>query len=262
MATEPTPTGRRKRPAKPRKRGAKAKRRSNALPLYQQVDNIIRRRLLDNTWKPGDALPSEMQLAAELKVSQGTVRKALNDLVAENLLYRRQGLGTFVSEHTERRALFFFFKIQGKDGSSVLPESRLLSCAQADPTAEESERLALSPGAKVVRFTRLRWFHEVPTISETIALPQELFPDFGIEMQPPNNLFRFYQTVYGITVAKARELITAVSATREEADLLGVREGAPLLQIDRLSTMLDGRPVEWRVSRCNTETHQYVSERG
>ena len=87
-----------------------------AQTLYQKVDNIIRQRLIDNVWKPGDALPSEMQLAAELDVSQGTVRKALNDMVTENLLYRRQGLGTFVSEHTERRALFLYFSIVGNDG--------------------------------------------------------------------------------------------------------------------------------------------------
>ena len=238
------------------------KKQRRSLPLYQQVDNIIRRRLIDNVWKPGDALPSEMQLAAELDVSQGTVRKALNDMVAEHLLYRRQGLGTFVSEHTERRALFFFFKIQGKDGSSSLPESELLDCKQTNPTKVEVERLELEPGAKVVRFTRVRSFQNVPSIVEGIALPQELFPDFGIELQPPNNLFRFYQSIYGVTVAKARELISAVSATKKEAGLLGIKAGAPLLQIDRTSMTIDGRPVEWGVSRCNTSNHHYVSERG
>lgn len=255
------PAAKRRSTAKSAKRPA-VKKQQRSLPLYQQVDNIIRRRLVDNVWKPGDALPSEMQLAAELDVSQGTVRKALNDLVAENLLYRRQGLGTFVSEHTERRALFFFFKIQGKDGSSSLPESELLDCKQTDPTKDEVKRLELEPGAKVVRFTRVRSFQNVPSIVEGIALPQELFPDFGIELQPPNNLFRFYQSIYGVTVAKARELITAVSATRKEAGLLGIKAGAPLLQIDRTSMTIDGRPVEWRVSRCNTSNHHYVSERG
>ena len=255
------PAAKKRSTAKSAKRPA-VRKRQRSLPLYQQVDNIIRRRLVDNVWKPGDALPSEMQLAAELDVSQGTVRKALNDMVAENLLYRRQGLGTFVSEHTERRALFFFFKIQGKDGSSSLPESELLDCKQTDPTKGEVERLKLEPGAKVVRFTRVRSFQNVPSIVEGIALPQELFPDFGIELQPPNNLFRFYQSIYGVTVAKARELITAVSATRKEAGLLGIKAGAPLLQIDRTSMTIDGRPVEWRVSRCNTSSHHYVSERG
>ncbi len=261
MATSARKQTRARTAKKTRKRGTK-KARANSLPLYQQVDNIIRQRLIDNVWKPGEALPSEMQLAAELEVSQGTVRKALNDLVAENLLYRRQGLGTFVSEHTERRALFFFFKLMGKDGSRALPESKVLECEQTDPTEEEIERLKLGAGAKVVRFTRVRWFQDVPTIVETITLPQEMFPDFGIEMQPPNNLFRFYQTVYGVSVAKAEEHITAVAATPEEAKLLGIRPGHPLLQIDRVSMLLDGRPMERRISRCNTANHEYVTERG
>lgn len=246
--------------AKPKKRPVA--KRANGMPLYQQVDNIIRQRLIDNVWKPGDALPSEMQLASELQVSQGTVRKALNDMVAENLLYRRQGLGTFVSEHTERRALFFFFKLQGKDGSRALPESVLLDCEQTTPTREEVEHLELEPGTKVVRFTRVRSFQDTPFIVEDITLPQDLFPDFGIELQPPNNLFRFYQTIYGVTIAKAKEIITAEAATKQEADLLGLKVGAPLLQIDRTSKTIDGRPVEWRVSRCNTENHRYVDERG
>ena len=97
------------------------RKRTSGQLLYQQVDNIIRQRLIDNVWKPGEALPSEMQLAAELDVSQGTVRKALNDMVSENLLFRRQGLGTFVSEHTERRALFLYFSLVGNDGSRLLP---------------------------------------------------------------------------------------------------------------------------------------------
>ena len=116
---------------------------SSHKPLYQQVDNIIRQRLIDGVWEPGDALPSEMQLASELNVSQGTVRKALNDMVAENLLFRRQGLGTFVSEHTERPALFFYFSIVGLDGSRVLPESHIISCDERNANLNETEKLKL-----------------------------------------------------------------------------------------------------------------------
>ena len=86
-------------------------KRQPGKPLYAQVEEIIRKRLIDNYWKPGDVLPSEFDLARELSVSQGTVRKALNEMVAENLLERRQGLGTFVSEYTERRALFLYFNL-------------------------------------------------------------------------------------------------------------------------------------------------------
>lgn len=245
-----------------RPRRTNTARRARRQPLYQQVDNIIRQRLIDNIWEPGDALPSEMQLALELSVSQGTVRKALNDLVAENILYRRQGLGTFVSEHTERRALFFYFSIVGNDGSRLLPESRILKLEEKVARPEEVNKLQLNAGEMVVQFRRIRYFRRVPTIIEIITLPLEQFPGFGTEIKPPNNLFRFYQKEYGVTVAKAEERLRAVAAEPEEAALLEIEEGRPLLEVDRLAKMLDGRPVEWRVSHCDNTNYRYVAERG
>ena len=181
---------------------------------YQKVENIIRQRLIENIWKPGDVLPSEVQLATELDVSQGTVRKALNDMVAENLLYRRQGLGTFVSQHTERRALFLYFSLAGNDGSRILPESKILNCKEKEPSDSEYKKLELMKGERVIQFQRIRYYEDVPTIFETITLPLEHFPDFGSDSEPPNNLFRFYQSFYGITVSKAEEQLRSISATK------------------------------------------------
>ena len=229
---------------------------------YQKVDNIIRQRLIDNLWKPGEMLPSEIQLAAELNVSQGTVRKALNDMVAEHLLFRQQGIGTFVSEHTERRALFLYFSIVSNDGARILPESNILSCEEKLPSALEQSKLELNDGDMIVRFNRIRYFNNVSTMIETICLPLEHFPGFGSEIDPPNNLFRFYQLSYGITIAKAEEHLKAIAATAEESTILNIDEGAPMLEIDRIARMLDGRPVEWRVSHCDTSNYRYVSERG
>jgi GntR family transcriptional regulator len=237
-------------------------KRAARLPLYQKVDNIIRQQLIDNVWKPGEALPSEMQLAAELNVSQGTVRKALNDLVAENLLFRRQGIGTFVSEHTERRALFLYFSIVGNDGARLLPVSKILNCEERVSTPEEAAKLQLAEGDMVVHFRRIRYFEDVPTIVESITLPLEHFPGFGTEVDPPNNLFRFYQSTYGVTVSKAEEHLQAVAATPEEAALLSIDLGQPLLEIDRIAKMLDGRPVEWRITHCDNNNYRYVAERG
>ena len=229
---------------------------------YQKVDNIIRQGLINNTWKPGEMLPSEIQLATELNVSQGTVRKALNDMVAEHLLFRQQGVGTFVSEHTERRSLFLYFSIVGNDGARILPESNILSCEEKLPSPLEKSKLELIDGDMIVRFQRIRYFNNISTIIETICLPLEHFPGFGSEMEPPNNLFRFYQSTYGITVAKAEEHLKATIASAEEATILNIDEGTPMLEIDRIAKMLDGRPVEWRISHCDTSNYRYVSERG
>jgi GntR family transcriptional regulator len=229
---------------------------------YKKVDNIIRQGLINNTWKPGEMLPSEIQLATELNVSQGTVRKALNDMVAEHLLFRQQGVGTFVSEHTERRSLFLYFSIVGNDGARILPESNILSCEEKLPSPLEKSKLELINGDLIVRFQRIRYFNNISTIIETICLPLEHFPGFGSEMEPPNNLFRFYQSIYGITVAKAEEHLKATIASAEEATILNINEGTPMLEIDRIAKMLDGRPVEWRISHCDTSNYRYVSERG
>ena len=250
------------KPAAKKRQRSRQRLPGAAKPLYAQVEETIRQRLIDNYWKPGEALPSEFQLAEELGVSQGTVRKALNDMVAENLLVRRQGRGTFVSEHTERRALFLFFNLVGEDGSRTMPVSRVLACEHRKATAAEREQLELAAGTNIVTVRRVRSLHGEPAIVDCVTVSQALFPNLGGDVKLPENLYRFYQGEYGITIAKAQERVRAVSATPEEAHLLGLEPGAPLLEIDRISLTLDARPVEWRVSRCNTSHHAYVAERG
>lgn len=246
----------------PRASAAPRLKRAPGKPLYAQVEEVIRQRLIENYWKPGAMLPSEMDLARELSVSQGTVRKALNDMVAENLLIRRQGIGTFVSEYTERRALFLYFNFAGRDGDRTMPVSRTLALEHRPATATERDRLKLAGDATVIALRRVRSLHETPTIVERLTLPERLFPGLDSADRLPENLYRFYQGDYGITVAKAHEQVRAVAATEEEARHLGLAAGAPLLEIDRLAVTIDGRPVEWRVSRCNTEEYTYVAERG
>jgi GntR family transcriptional regulator len=242
--------------------GVRGRAPGAAKPLYAQVEEVIRQRLIDNYWKPGDALPSEIQLAAELGVSQGTVRKALNDMVAENLLVRHQGRGTFVSEHTERRALFLFFNLVGEDGTRTMPVSRVISSEHRKATAEERAHLELAAGAEIITVRRVRSLHGTPAIVDRVTVSRALFPNLGDDVALPENLYRFYQGEHGVTIAKAQESVRAVAATSEEAKLLNLEAGAPLLEIDRISLSLDARPVEWRVSRCNTDRHAYVAERG
>ncbi|MBO22880.1 MAG: GntR family transcriptional regulator [Rhodospirillaceae bacterium] len=242
-------------------RAARLKREPGK-PLYAQVEEIIRRRLIDNYWKPGEMLPSEFELAHELSVSQGTVRKALNDMVSENLLERRQGRGTFVSEYTERRALFFYFNLIGPDGVRAMPVSKILACEQRNATEDERNRLQLAIGDSVIALHRVRSLGDSPAIVERLTLPQKFFPGLGNETRLPENLYRFFQGEYGITVAKATESVRAVAADPLEAQLLSVMPEAPLLEIDRVAVTIDGRPVEWRLSRCNTSDYRYVAERG
>jgi GntR family transcriptional regulator len=233
-----------------------------ARPLYAQVKDSLIRRLVDADWKPGQALPNEFALAAEYGVSQGTMRRALDELAQANLVVRRQGKGTFVAEHTRERALFHFLHLETDGGERAQPESRVLALKAGTPARDEARRLALPALARVVRLERVRLLDGTAAIVERIAVPAARFP--GLEKmgrtELPNELYALYQTRWGVSVARAVERLKAVPASAEDAGLLGVKPGAPLLEIDRLAAALDGRPCELRLSRCLTARHRYVSE--
>ncbi|AMJ63472.1 GntR family transcriptional regulator [Bosea sp. PAMC 26642] len=228
-------------------------------PLYRQVKDQFVRRLVDGTWLPGMAIPSEGHLAGEIGVSQGTVRKALDELASENLLVRRQGRGTFVAEHDEQRILFQFFKLVPDDGVPRFPESTVLGIETGPANADEIAALDLTGGAGVIRIRRLRSLDAVPLILETLSLPQHRF--CGLESGLiPNNLYSLFAARYGVTVAHARERLKAVSLDDASARSLGVAAGTPALEVDRLALSLDGVPVERRVSLCLTQDAHYLSD--
>src|ERR671933_339175 len=137
-------------------------------PLYRQVRELLVRRLAEGVWQPGQLLPSEGQLAAELGVSQGTVRKALDALTADSLLVRRQGRGTFVAEHDDQQSVFRFFKLRPDTEGGGIPDSRVLSIAEGAANGDERERLDLARSARVVRIERLRSVAGRLCVSETI----------------------------------------------------------------------------------------------
>ncbi len=228
-----------------------------SISLYMQIKDLLAARIGRGDWSPGDINPSEIQLAQELGVSQGTVRKAITELVEKNVLTRKQGRGTFVSTHDQDRALFHFFHISADDGQKVLPQSSVLRCQRKTASRTEAARLKLDSGTRVIRIERIRRFADQPTILEMIVLPAELFDGLELERELPNTLYELYQRQYGITIHSASERLKAASATGREAKLLNVATGAPLLQIERIALTLENTPVELRISRCNTARHYY-----
>ncbi|HRK25040.1 MAG TPA: GntR family transcriptional regulator [Beijerinckiaceae bacterium] len=227
-------------------------------PLYRQVKDTFVKRMADGQWPPGHPLASESQLASELGVSQGTVRKALDELESENLVVRQQGRGTFVAQHDEKRILFQFFKLIKNDGIPRFPESQVLSAGVFKATAEEREGLDLGSSAMVARVRRVRFIADEPVIVETLSLPDAMFPGIT-EVPVPNSLYAYYAERYGITIASAREKITAIALQPRDATILDRDAGHPALMVQRLALALDGRAVEWRVSLCLTDTMHYAS---
>ena len=150
-------------------------------PLYQQIKALILGSLQAGEWKPGEAIPSENDLATRFKVSQGTVRKAIDELASENLLVRRQGKGTFVATHHEDRVHFRFLRLVPDDGEPHYPKSTILDCKRLRAPAEIARLLDLKPGDAVVQIERILYFSEEATVYEEIWLPGTTFKGLSVE---------------------------------------------------------------------------------
>jgi GntR family transcriptional regulator len=231
-------------------------------PLYKAVKRHITRGLAAGEWKPGAAIPSESRLAAQFRVSIGTIRKAIDELVAEKILLRQQGRGTFVATHSDDRTLFYFFHIVGKDGSRELPVMELLAFRRGRSEAEEGVRLGIPRGGRVLRIENLLKLGGDPVIHDELVLPAMLYPDLDEETfgHRPGTIYGLYQARYGINVIRISERLSAEHAPQRVAALLGLREGTPALVIKRVAYTYDDTPVEYRVSCVNTERHEYLSD--
>ena len=227
-------------------------------PLYGQVYESLVKRIAGGEWRAGEALPSEQALAAQLGVSQGTVRKALDALALDKMIDRRQGKGTFVAEITQEQALFRFFRLTRADGERAVPASGDETLRLRPARAAEARTLGLAVGAEVVDILRTRVIDGRPAMVERVVVPHEVFPGLAALAPFPNALYALYQREYGVAIVSVDEQLRADAARREDARRLGVALGAPLLQIERVARAVDGRRVEWRLSRCDTTHLSYA----
>lgn len=218
-------------------------------------------RLSDRSWAPGEIIPSEHVLSAEFGVSQGTVRKALDELTTENLLIRVQGRGTFVAEHTTNRSLFHFLNLVDNNYEKQTPHSRLIDMQLHKAEPNEAASLDIDVGEMVVRIYRNRYLNNKPVVTEQISIPWKLTPGLeNFSEDLPNTLYQLYEKRFGFSVTRAREWLTAVKASKAVAAALSVEEGSPMLSIRRVAYTYNSQPVELRISICNTSHHMYLSE--
>lgn len=227
-------------------------------PLYKQIKELLLERISDGEWPPGTFIPSESALASSYNVSVGTLRKALDELVSENVVIRRQGKGTAVATHDSDRTLFRFFNITRRNGQRVLPISHVISRTRRKARAEERQVLGLGENAYVVRIRRVRELEGQPILLEEIVVDAERFP--ALEREPevlPNTLYQLYQQHYGISVARADEQLSAVAADKDDVAYLGVDLGTPLIEIRRIARDYQDTALELRTSRLTTRHYCY-----
>lgn len=226
--------------------------------LYLRAHAQIKQRIRSGVWKPGEKLPSEIELAAKLGMSQGTVRRAINLLADERIVVRQQGRGTVVRELTPEDLNFRFFHLFDRHGKRIMPGSAHVAVSTGKALKVEADRLGLSAGARVVRIDRLRTHGAKPFVIERSVLPEALVPGLAELQEIPNTIYDHLQRAYRITIARAIERLRPVAATAAEGRRLSVRAGTPLLEIDRIAKDLSNRTVEWRVSRCRIDEGHYA----
>lgn len=231
-------------------------------PLYRQIKALIIKALESGEWRPGEAIPSETELAARYQVSQGTVRKAIDEMAAENLVIRRQGKGTFVASHNDPRAFFRFLRLTPDSGAFEQQQSVPLECWRGKAGGEVSRMLDVPTGAPIVVLRRLLRFATKPVVVDEIYLPADIFKDLTLDMLQAHegSLYAFFESRYGVRMIRATERVRAVAADRQSAELLEVSEGTSLLSVERVSYTYGDKPVEWRRGLYLTASHHYLNE--
>ncbi|MEO5735036.1 MAG: GntR family transcriptional regulator [Rubrivivax sp.] len=244
-------------------------------PLYRQIKALLVRSLQAGEWLPAQAIPSETELALRFGVSQGTVRKAVDELAADNLLVRRQGKGTFVATHAEQATRYRFLRLTADAGAADVPlQRRLLDCRRLRAPAEVARHLQLQGGDTALQVRRLLVLPPVvaggshtapdagggrPLVLDDLWLPGQLFKGLSAERLEAwrGPLYGLFESEFAVHMTRADEQIRAVPASADAAVFLDLPVGTPLLSVERLSYTYGDRPVEWRRGLYLTTAHHY-----
>ncbi len=232
------------------------------LPLYQQLHDDLATKIKEQVWRPGQLMPSETELKNLYQVAIGTVRKAIEALIAEGLVERSHGKGTFVRKPRFDNSLFRFFRFESADGQRRVPSSRIVQRQVLPATAYIANALQLKTGAPVIELLRLRSVDQQPMLAENIYLCAQRFAplmtlatdEFG------DLLYPLYERSCGQIIASANEVLTVEAITDAQAKLLQLPRHTSVVVIERLALGSDGKPLEWRQSRGAASKFRYSAE--
>ena len=238
---------------------------SLGMPLYRQAKRALIKLIENGRYAPGACLPSESVIAKGLKVSIGTLRKAVDELVMENVLIRRQGKGTFVATHNSDRFLFQFFHVEKRvfdlSHAHEYPAVEFISFEKLRAEEEDALVLGIRLGDPVFKICNRLKLSGSLVVFDRICVSALTFKGLTekrfIERQ--STIYNLYQHEFGISVLRAQERARAVLASREVCRNLGVPMGLPVIEVHRIALTFGDKPVEYRVSTINTQHYDYVS---
>jgi len=217
------------------------------IPYYIQLMDILREKVQQKEWAPGDQIPGEKYLCEHYQVSRTVVRQALREMEFDGVISRQKGKGTFIappkiSEGLVQKLTGFY---QDMVERGLKPVTKVLH-QQVIPANEKiAGFLNIKPGEAVVDIQRLRFVGEEPIQMVTTYIPYKICPSLADVDLTNRSLYEYLQTECGIFIAKGKRYIEAVLANESEAELLGIEHGAPLLMLDSISFLEDGMPIEY-----------------
>jgi GntR family transcriptional regulator len=230
-------------------------------PLYLQVRDALAERIASGGLRPGAAIPSEGDLAREIGVSAGTVRKALHLMDADRLIVRQQGRGTFVRDlRSNELAAAHFTRLHGANGARICGRVDAAKVSRDLPTQTERNLLQLADGADVYRIQRVWRDQGACFLVEDSALPAELFPKLEQKSEIADQIAVLAQE-YGMLLGTVRERISTAVPPAAIAETLGTPPSLPVVVLDRVVLLLDRRrPVERRVAHYHLPGSYYLAE--
>ncbi len=229
------------------------------IPLYKRLYRTIARRIAEAEWKPGDVLPSEVDLARNYGVAPGTMRKAIDALADDGLIERRHGSGTFIRRPNFDNMMLRFFLFRDAEGAQIVPESELLSREVVLPAENIAFYLKLGKDERAIRLVRHRHWDGAPRLLEDIYLPFKRFEalmDYPITDIGPL-LYPEYERLCGELVCFIEEEIRIHDALAIDAADLRLADGELVVSIERLAKDAAGMPIEWRNSRGEARRFRY-----
>ncbi len=231
------------------------------LPRHIQIKDELMRRIVERVWKAGEALPGEDRLAAEFRVSAGTLRKAVQALAHEGIVERIHGKGTFVTRAYERASMLRFVRFRGTRTDEV-PTAAILRMRTDRATASIREKLGLDKAGRTLYLHRTRSFGEQLVLVEHIWLPLPLFAPLQayLKTESPALLYPAYDTVCGVAVSRAVDELSIGALSAEDAAVLGLAADDSCMNIERTMHDHAGRVVEWRLSVVPKDRFRYTVE--
>ncbi|SAK96111.1 GntR family transcriptional regulator [Caballeronia pedi] len=228
---------------------------------YKEVKEAMLAALTVQEWKGGEVIPSEKKLAERFGVSIGTLRKAIDELCAENILIRHQGLGTFVAMHRRDRHFFRYFRVTRRDGERTYPVVTLIDFRRVKASPAIAARLGIDDGARLYSFVNALALHEKVIMIDHIMLPETLFPGLteSTLRSRQDTLYNFYQDAFGINVAGTDERLRVGRVSESESAILQLDAGSAVMEVERVAYSINQKPVEYRLTHINTEEYDFVA---